>query len=57
MGRAVPASLQGAAGNSFTFEANSAAHHYKTDTVTDLNGPGANGKTVGGVPASGNNNR
>ena len=38
-------------GNSFTYGANSAAHYYKSDTVTDLNGPGANGKTVGGVPA------
>jgi len=38
-------------GNSFTFGANSAAHYYKPDTVTDLNGPGATGKTVGGVPA------
>jgi hypothetical protein len=38
-------------GNSFTFGANSAAHYYKPDTVTDLNGPGADGKTVGGVPA------
>jgi hypothetical protein len=38
-------------GNSFTFGANSAAHYYHPDTVTDLNGPGANGKTVGGVPA------
>jgi hypothetical protein len=38
-------------GNSFTFGANSAAHYYKSDTVTDLNGPGPNGKTVGGVPA------
>ena len=38
-------------GNSFTFGANSAAHYYKPDTVTDLNGPGAGGKTVGGVPA------
>ena len=37
-------------GNSFTFGANSAVHYYKTDTVTDLNGP-ANAKTVGGVPA------
>ena len=35
-------------GNSFTFGANSAAHYYKPDTVTDLNGPGPNGKTVGG---------
>lgn len=38
-------------GNSFTFGANSAAHYYKPDTVSDLNGPGTNGKTVGGVPA------
>jgi len=38
-------------GNSFTFGANSAAHYYKPDTVTDLNGPAANGKTTGGVPA------
>ncbi len=38
-------------GNSFTFGANSAAHYYKPETVTDLNGPGATGKTVGGVPA------
>ena len=38
-------------GNSFTFGANSAAHYYKSETVTDLNGPGATGKTVGGVPA------
>ena len=38
-------------GNSFTFGANSAAHYYKPDTVTDLNGPSANGKTAGGVPA------
>lgn len=38
-------------GNSFTFGANSAAHYYKSDTVTDLNGPSTNGKTVGGVPA------
>ena len=38
-------------GNSFTFGANSAAHYYKSDTVTDLNGPGVNGKTAGGVPA------
>src|ERR1700733_1336498 len=37
-------------GNSFTFGANSAAHYYKPDTVTDLNGP-LKGKTVGGVPA------
>ena len=38
-------------GNSFTYGANSAAHYYKSDSVTDLNGPGPNGKTVGGVPA------
>jgi hypothetical protein len=38
-------------GNSFTFGANSPAHFYRTDTVTDLNGPGKNGKSVGGVPA------
>jgi hypothetical protein len=38
-------------GNSFTFGANSAAHYYKPDIVTDLNGPGPDGKTVGGVPA------
>jgi hypothetical protein len=37
-------------GNSFTFGANSAAHYYHPDIVTDLNGP-LNGKTVGGVPA------
>jgi hypothetical protein len=38
-------------GNSFTFGAGSPAHHYKTETVTDLNGPDAKGKLVGGVPA------
>src|SRR3954451_1066398 len=38
-------------GNSFTFGANSAAHYYKPDTVTDLNGAAPNGKTTGGVPA------
>jgi hypothetical protein len=38
-------------GNSFTYGANSAVHYYKAETVTDLNGPNANGKTVGGVPA------
>jgi hypothetical protein len=38
-------------GNSFTFGAGSAAHYYKSDTVTDLNGPDANSKTAGGVPA------
>jgi hypothetical protein len=37
-------------GNSFTYGANSPAHYYHPDTVTDLNGP-LNGKTVGGVPA------
>ena len=37
-------------GNSFTYGANSPAHFYKAETVTDLNGP-VNGKTVGGVPA------
>ncbi|HWU54499.1 MAG TPA: DUF4886 domain-containing protein, partial [Rhizomicrobium sp.] len=52
---ALPASAQTKTilfvGNSFTFGANSAAHYYKSDTVTDLNGPGPSGKTVGGVPA------
>lgn len=38
-------------GNSFTYGANSAFHYYKPETVTDLNGPSATGKTVGGVPA------
>jgi hypothetical protein len=38
-------------GNSFTYGANSPAHYYRSDTVTDLNGPGRNGKSVGGVPA------
>ncbi len=38
-------------GNSFTFGAGSPAHHYKTETITDLNGPDAKGKRVGGVPA------
>jgi opacity protein-like surface antigen len=38
-------------GNSFTFGAGSAAHHYRSDTVTDLNPPDAKGRTVGGVPA------
>ena len=38
-------------GNSYTFGANSAAHYYHPETVTDLNGPGPNGKSVGGVPA------
>ena len=50
---AVPASARTILfiGNSFTFGANSAAHYYKPETVADLNGPGPNGKTVGGVPA------
>lgn len=38
-------------GNSFTFGAGSAAHYYKSETVTDLNPPDAKGRTVGGVPA------
>jgi hypothetical protein len=38
-------------GNSFTFADHSPVHYYKADTVTDLNGPGPDGKTVGGVPA------
>lgn len=38
-------------GNSFTYGAGSPAHHYKTESVTDLNGPDAKGKLVGGVPA------
>jgi hypothetical protein len=38
-------------GNSFTYGEHSPAHYYKPDTVTDLNGPGPTGKTVGGVPA------
>ncbi len=38
-------------GNSFTFGAGSPTHHYKPETVTDLNGPDAKGKLVGGVPA------
>ncbi len=33
-------------GNSFTFGQGSAVHHYRADTVTDLNGQG-----VGGLPA------
>jgi hypothetical protein len=54
---AIPAGAQGKTesilfvGNSFTYGADSPAHYYKSDTVTDLNGPGPNGKTVGGVPA------
>ena len=38
-------------GNSFTFGAGSAAHYYKSETVTDLNPPDTKGRTVGGVPA------
>jgi hypothetical protein len=38
-------------GNSFTFGEFSAAKHYRTDTVTDLNGPDAGGRTLGGMPA------
>lgn len=38
-------------GNSFTFGAGSAAHYYRSDTVTDLNPPDAKGRTTGGVPA------
>jgi hypothetical protein len=38
-------------GNSFTFGAGSAAHYYKSETVTDLNPPDAKGRTTGGVPA------
>ncbi len=38
-------------GNSFTFGQHSAFHYYRSGSVTDLNAPGPNGKTVGGVPA------
>jgi hypothetical protein len=38
-------------GNSFTFGELSAAKRYQTHTVTDLNGPDATGRTLGGVPA------
>jgi hypothetical protein len=38
-------------GNSFTFGEYSTAKHYQAETVTDLNGPGADGRTLGGVPA------
>jgi len=38
-------------GNSFTFGELSAAKHYQTDTVTDLNGPDKSGRTLGGMPA------
>jgi hypothetical protein len=49
---ATPASARAVlfVGNSFTYGANSPAHYYMAETVTDLNGP-VNGKTVGGVPA------
>ena len=38
-------------GNSFTFAAHTAAMHYETDQVHDLNPPDALGRTIGGVPA------
>ena len=38
-------------GNSFTFGELSAAKHYRTETVTDLNGPDRSGRTLGGMPA------
>jgi len=38
-------------GNSFTFGAHSAAMHYETDQVHDLNPPDNLGRTIGGVPA------
>ncbi len=38
-------------GNSFTFGENSPAKRYQADTVTDLNGPDATGRTIGGVPS------
>lgn len=38
-------------GNSFTFGSHSAAKHYNTQTVRDLNPPDDRGKTIGGVPA------
>jgi hypothetical protein len=38
-------------GNSYTYGQNSSVRYYKPDSVTDLNGPGATGKTIGGVPA------
>ena len=38
-------------GNSFTFGSHSAAKHYHTETVHDLNPPDARGRTIGGVPA------
>ena len=38
-------------GNSFTFGELSAAKYYRTETVTDLNGPDQTGRTLGGMPA------
>jgi hypothetical protein len=38
-------------GNSFTYGELSAAKHYRTETVTDLNGPDPAGRTYGGMPA------
>lgn len=38
-------------GNSFTFGNLSAARQFQVDTVHDLNGPNAAGRTFGGVPA------
>ena len=38
-------------GNSFTYGAHSAAMHYETDQVHDLNQPDKLGRTIGGVPA------
>lgn len=38
-------------GNSYTYGQNSAVRYYRAESVTDLNGPGSNGKTIGGVPA------
>lgn len=38
-------------GNSFTFGELSAAKHYRTETVSDLNGPDRSGRTLGGMPA------
>jgi len=38
-------------GNSFTYGSRSAAMHYRSHTVNDLNGPNARGETIGGAPA------
>jgi hypothetical protein len=38
-------------GNSFTFGEFSAAKYFQSNTVTDLNGPDAKGRTLGGMPA------